>query len=170
MEMSTFNVDDGFLEAMLMAATTEQLFSIMRDEFVHSAAAVAQNSQGSVTDAIFDLLWKTYSDQRVLGVFELYLAARTDPELHRLLEPVVSEHFQAITAIARTLFPSGAENNPHFNNTVHAILLTMHGAALMANILPTDADGPKLERRLVQRLAQQELGEPALEAMTWKKH
>lgn len=154
---------------LLMAAATQQLFFGMREDFFRAAGMIAQQPEQSHTDAIYDLLWKTYSDPRVLGVFELYLAARTDPALKRLLEPVVSEHFQAITDFARVIFPDGAKNNPDFDDTVHAILLKLHGAALMATIMSAGPDRAALLRKLIQRLAQQELGALDLEVMAWKK-
>lgn len=146
---------------LLMAAATEHLFSTMRDDFSASLAEAPKDDDSTLF--VFDVLWQTYTDPRLQGVFELYLAARTDPDLHAVLEPVVSEHFDAIVAIARGIFPEVADT-PRFDDTVHAILLTMHGAALMAGMLPQGPHSPRLHRDFIRSLARQYLGAPTLEA------
>lgn len=152
---------------LLLAAATEHLFVTMREAFVPTLLQRAEQSPHALEQLCFDLLWENYSDPRIQGVFSLYIAARTEPDLHTLLEPIVSVHFDAILAMARMLYADGASQNPHFDDTVHAILLTLHGAALMTDMFPNDA--PNITRRIIERLALAELGKPSLEAFKWKK-
>lgn len=149
---------------LLMAAATERLFAAMREAFTATLQDALATPDDEPTLVVFDVLWQAYTDQRLQGVFELYLAARTDADLHAVLEPVVSAHFDAIVALARTLYPHAA-GMPHFDDTVHAVLLTMHGAALMVGMLPEGPHSPRIQRDLVLALARQHLGEPALEAL-----
>jgi len=154
---------------LLMGAATEHLFAAMREDFPEQLADAIRHSEEPAVSVGFDVLWQTYNDPRLKGVFELYLAARTDPALHDVLQPIVEQHFDALLVIARAVFPDGAKRNPRFDDAVLTILLAMHGAALMATVMPGNTSGPRLQKSLIERLAQDELGTPSLEVLSWKK-
>ena len=151
---------------LLLAAAVEQLLLSMREAFVPTLCARAAATDVALADLCFELIWENYADPRLQGVFALYLAARTDPEIHDLLEPVVSSHSQALLEMARMLYTDAATHNPLFDETIQAILLTLHGAALMADLLPQDA--PNMTKRILRQLAEHTLGVPNPEVLTWK--
>lgn len=145
------------VKTQLLAAATEALFEEMRGDFVEKLATLPADTD--LLAAGCDTLWTYYTDPRLLGVFELYLAARTDETLAEVLQPVVQAHFEAIVQIARLLFPQSAPT-PAFDATIHAVILVFQGAGLMTRAHPGTHD--LLQRDLVVRMVRRELGEPEI--------
>jgi hypothetical protein len=65
------------------------------------------------------------------AAFELYVAARTEPDLARGLAPVIAAHYGNLHSLARELFPS---TNPaqtlRFDAVVDLIIGAFQGVAL----------------------------------------
>jgi len=73
-------------KAELMTSALEHLFKRLSDEIL---AATAELPAGpSRIEAGVDLLWRAYSGTLSTAAVELWVAARTDPELRRTLLPV----------------------------------------------------------------------------------
>jgi hypothetical protein len=79
--------------------------------------------------AAIDLLWSLFETTRMHAAFELYVAARTDPELARSLKPVATEHHANLHALARDLFPEVGHLS-RFDALVDLIIAAFQGAAL----------------------------------------
>jgi AcrR family transcriptional regulator len=73
-------------KADLMAAAVEHLTLRLRAELASSLADVPGGARGVPT--AIDLLWKGYSGTLSTAVTELWVAARTDPELRAAIRPV----------------------------------------------------------------------------------
>jgi AcrR family transcriptional regulator len=114
-------------KAVLMSSAAAHLFAGMildyRRRFAHLPAG-----PGRLVTAI-DLLWSLFETPRMHAAFELYVAARTEPELARSLKPVADGHHQNLHALARDLFPA-AERAPRFDALVDLIIGAFQGAAL----------------------------------------
>jgi AcrR family transcriptional regulator len=130
----------------LFAAAAEHLFLELVDDYRAAFERMADASDR--VGAAVRLLWKTFTRPRLQVAFELYVAARTDAELHEALEPVLRAHRSNIRDQAAALFPEAAAAHPDFDGLVDLILDAMQGAALGRMVL---ADEAVLEREL-QRL------------------
>lgn len=99
-------------------------------------------------------LWRVFELPAMQGLFEVYLAARTDPELARVLEPPMRAHRERIHAEARGLLPELAEH-PGLTRGVDAAVWTMQGVALGV-FASEERRGPEL-LAFFERLAVHEL-------------
>lgn len=104
-------------------------------------------------------LWTVFTDPALYGVYELFLAARTDPVLQAALDPVLEAHAQTELELARRLFPEAAASRPDFDLLVPGLLTTLRGAAVGVAARPS-ADAPA-ELAVLVALARAELGLPA---------
>lgn len=98
-------------KAELMAAAVEHLTNRLRRELAASLDELPGG--GSGVAAAIDLLWRGYSGTLSTAVTELWVAARTDPELRAAIRPVdralgraTLEH---VTQVAGELPPERAE-------------------------------------------------------------
>src|SRR3954452_19247814 len=73
-------------KAELMTAALEHLFTRLADEI--AAATVELPAGTERIETGIDLLWRAYSGTLSTAAVELWVAARTDPELRRSLLPV----------------------------------------------------------------------------------
>ncbi|MEV6827830.1 TetR/AcrR family transcriptional regulator [Amycolatopsis sp. NPDC051102] len=98
-------------KAELMAAAVEHLTTKLRRQLAASLAELP--SGGSGVAAAIDLLWAGYSGTLSTAVTELWVAARTDPELRAAIRPVDRALGRAtleqVTQVAGELPPERAE-------------------------------------------------------------
>jgi len=115
-------------KASLMSAAVAYLF----DDLVRGYRAdFAELPAGEgVVERAFELLWQIYTGPRLTAAFELYMAARTDPELSEQLWPVVRRHRAALLEEARALLPSAARDNPAFDGFIDLLMCSMGGIVL----------------------------------------
>jgi AcrR family transcriptional regulator len=73
-------------KAELMAAAVEHLTNRLRAGLTRSVGELAEGTSG--VPAAIDLLWRGYSGTLATAVTELWVAARTDPELRAAMRPV----------------------------------------------------------------------------------
>ena len=148
-------------KAQLLAAATERILAELFDEF--SAALPGALAEGDLLRGALGALWAIYCDPRLAGVFELYLAARTDPALAEELQPVVGAHVARELDIARMLFPD-AVSRSDFEPMVMGLLSTIQGAAVAAAVVPTDVAQPAgrpAELLFIEALVRAQLGTPS---------
>jgi AcrR family transcriptional regulator len=79
--------------------------------------------------AVIEQLWATYERPDLLAALELYVAARTDPELAGALARFEPEHRARIHVVAARLFPEVADH-PSFAGTVDVVVDAVQGATL----------------------------------------
>jgi len=99
-----------------------------------------------------DVLWEVFNDPRLVGAYELFLAARTDPELSSALGPVLQAHAVREVELGRTLF-AGAADRPGFDATVLGLLATLQGAAVGAAARP---QASAIELEFIRDIARRE--------------
>lgn len=141
----------------LLGAANARVLDALFAEFL--AALPAALASGDLLTGGLRALWQVYTDARLAGVFELYLAARTDPALRDQVAPLMRAHAGRELAVARLLFPEAA-HRPDFDDVVIGLLSTLQGAAVVAHALPGEAG--VFELRFLAELARKELGEPVL--------
>jgi AcrR family transcriptional regulator len=122
---------------LLLATATQEVFVELRASFVEQVLARVEPGREMAVGV--EVLWEIYTDPRLHGVFEMYLATRTDAALRHALEPVVDEHFAAIQSLAGRLFPASA-GTPQFEHLVGSLMLTLQGAAMMVGLAPGGVD------------------------------
>lgn len=116
-------------KAALMAATAAHLFAAL---VAHYRREYARLPSGSTRlAASIDLLWALFETPRMHAAFELYVAARTEPDLAKALGPVADAHYENLHALARELFPTvDAAGAARFDALVDLIIGAFQGVAL----------------------------------------
>ena len=114
-------------KAALMSAAAAYLFAGLVTDYRRQFARLP--SGDARFPAAIDLLWSLFETTRMHAAFELYVAARTDPELARNLRSVAAEHHRNLHALARDLFPD-VGHIPRFDALVDLVIAAFQGAAL----------------------------------------
>jgi AcrR family transcriptional regulator len=114
--------------AQLIGAAVQHVFRGLTEDYRAGFAAIAPSDDR--VGAAVDLLWSMFLQPRHLAALDLYLAARTDPELRAALAPVAAQHRENVLALAREYFPTAAARGERFTALLDLILDTMLGMAL----------------------------------------
>jgi AcrR family transcriptional regulator len=114
-------------KAELLGAAVEHLFLGLRVSFESAiqAALRADLDRAERFAESFRLLWSRFEDPRHAAVLELFLLARSDPELRARLREVTARHHAHMQRRARVYFP---EAGPEVELLVPAILESIHAA------------------------------------------
>jgi AcrR family transcriptional regulator len=86
-------------------------------------------------DAVLDMLWASHSGPLFKAALELWVAARTDPELRASLVEVERELVDTVWSAASEVFADYAQK-PGFDDKLEFALSTMRGLALLELIAP----------------------------------
>lgn len=132
----------------LLAAAVEDILG----RFVVRFHREVGKATGDPIHAACAVLWRIFREPAMRGVFEVYVAARTDEELAARLAPILARHREAILREARELFPSKAPA-ADFEAAVDAVVYAMQGAAI--GLFAPDDDCDHLA--FLERLARREL-------------
>ncbi len=137
--------------AALVAAALEHLFERLRLEYQGAFTELGTASPA----AAVDLLWSMFEQPHFAAVLELDIAARTDPELRRLLLDVSERHQQHVFRLAQRYFPALAQSG-RLDDLLQVILDAMTGMAMTNFVM---GRLPERERRLatLRRLAERAL-------------
>lgn len=121
-------------KASLLAATSEHLFAILRQDYERRFSELPP-ARRNMREGV-KLLWKSMTDPRLTAAFELYTAARTDPELQQALEPIVAAHIKRIRDLAHALMPAPADMaKEQFDAAVDLVVLSMQGLVIDEMVL-----------------------------------
>ncbi len=129
--------------AALVTAAIGHVFDRLTEDYRRAFAeldAERDSEPGALGDraaAAVDLLWSMYTAPRHEAVIELYVAARTDPELHASLVPVAKRHSDNVVGLAGEYFPEAARDE-RFAAALQLVLSAMLGMAVL-RILHGDA-------------------------------
>lgn len=137
----------------LMAATAAHLFEAVLADYrraLEDAGAAARDPIGAAVDALFAL----FEQPRLVAVFDLYAAARTDRLLRAALGPVMEQHTANVDALARELLPWAAGEPERLGVLVALAVSAAQGAAVSALAAPTDQRTAAM-RELVKRLGRE---------------
>lgn len=88
--------------------------------------------------AALDILWSTFSGPLFTAALELWMAARTDPELAEALVPAEREIGRGARQTARELCRAG-DASPEFERAVELAANAMRGIALQQLLNPSPA-------------------------------
>jgi AcrR family transcriptional regulator len=127
-------------KAELVSAAAEHLFASLVADYRAAFAARARDTDRAA--AAVELLWSIFQQPRLAAAFELYLAARTDPDLSARLAPVASTHADNLRREARALFPEAARRHPDFEPLIDLVVGALQGEAMA----PTLGDPLRAER------------------------
>lgn len=136
-------------KAGLLAAAVEHLFPRLISEYRSELDATPAPAGDRVAQAI-ERLWSIYQRPELLAAIELYVAARTDPELASALSTVDPPHRRHLHRVARELFPDVAATHPDFDAIIELILNAVQGAAVGGVALPANPDHRQMLALLVQ--------------------
>jgi AcrR family transcriptional regulator len=141
----------------LVSAAVQHLFAALRSEY--DAAFLHLPPGADRVGAAIDLLWEIFQDERLSAVLELYVAARTDPELRAEIAPVAAAHHAHVLRLAASYFPQLAAEGDAQEDAIDLVLDVLQGMAVRRLI---HADDPSLERTLarVKTLAAAALAAP----------
>lgn len=114
-------------KAALMSGAAAHLFAGLVADYRKRFSRLPEGA-GRLGAAI-DLLWSLFQTPRMHAAFELYVAARTEPDLARSLKPVADHHHRNLHALARDLFPTAGRTRD-FEALVDLIISAFQGAAL----------------------------------------
>ncbi len=93
-------------KAQLLATAVEDLFDRRRAEFLAALAVI--DPAADRLDAAIDLLWSMFQGPAFVAWSELWMAARTDPELAASVV-AVERRFTAESRMFTVIFPPGPE-------------------------------------------------------------
>ena len=99
--------------------------------------------EGSGWDAAVDLVWRDLQSPAFLAVLELWVAARTDPDLRSALVPVERTVFEAVHRAVTTLV---ADTDPRVPTVVQFTIDLLTGSA-MTTLLGDDGSQQLLVER-----------------------
>jgi AcrR family transcriptional regulator len=102
------------------------------------------------TEALLDKVWAMHTSRLFAASMELFVAARTDPELRSRLVEVERDVSQTISAGLVGLFPDRAGDRA-FRESIDADLAAMRGLAILGFVYP-DKEIDKRWRALRRRL------------------
>lgn len=80
-------------------------------------------------ESTLSALWQFFDTPELLAVFDLHIAARTDTEFKKALEPFERTHRLKIKAASERIFPELAAN-PQFHAAIEIILMAVQGASI----------------------------------------
>lgn len=93
-----------------------------------------------------DTMWATYSQPYFWASIELWVAARTKPELREALRPAEHETGEMVRAFTDTFFGSELSGHPDYPKVRELLNTSMRGVALTYAFEPRDADcDPQLD-------------------------
>ncbi|HEY8515965.1 MAG TPA: TetR/AcrR family transcriptional regulator [Candidatus Binatia bacterium] len=138
--------------AQLIGAAVQHVFQGLTDAYREGFAAIPPDADR--VEAAVDLLWKMFLQPRHLAALDLYLAARTDPELRAALAPVAARHRENVMKLAREYFPEAAKHGARFTVLLDLILDAMLGMAV-ARGLYGEREGDRAVLAELRRLARE---------------
>ena len=114
-------------KAALVSAAVERLYDQLIDAYQDVLTQMDPDTE--LVDACVDALWELFQTPRLLAVYDLHIAARTDPVLREVVGPMERAHRAKIWDLAALIFPD-AKDMPHFVGGIEVIINSVQGAAV----------------------------------------
>jgi AcrR family transcriptional regulator len=127
-------------KSQLVAEAVRHLARRRAAELLAEAASLPTRGQRRV-EAVLDLLWRSHAGPLFAASVEMFVAARTDPDLRERLGELEREVTGTISAALENVFGDQARDRA-FRELVETSLASMRGLALLQFI-----DGRDVERR-----------------------
>jgi len=142
--------------ASLISAAVQHLFAQLTDRYERAFTRVPAGAER--IGAAVDLLWEIFQDARLTAVLELYVAARTDEELHRELVPITERHHEKVLRLARGYFPDTALDDDAFAALLDVVLDALQGLAVR-RLVTSDPKTLRITVELVKEIARRAINE-----------
>lgn len=136
-------------KAELVAEAVRHLAGKRAEEFLETQPTLPQNQEKRIS-LILDLLWEVHTSPLFEASQELWVAARTDPELRAALVTVERDVAQSVASVGPTLFPDLADK-PGFQTDVEIAIAAIRGLAML-RFVNDPADMDRRWRRAKKRL------------------
>ena len=136
-------------KARLLAAAVEHFYRTIALRYADAIREMGPRGQAFSTG--FDLLWKTYLDPTTSALLEIFVAARTDPELQSALRDVASQQHRETRLQANTLFPDLATREA--DGLLECLQATMLGLSLRRTVFgesPSEGKALGVMQRMVE--------------------
>ena len=114
-------------KSALVSAAVAVLYDQLIDAYREAIQHIDPNTD--LVDAAIDTLWQLFQTPRLLAVYELHIAARTDSELREVVAPMEQAHRAKIRELAGLIFPD-AQQTPQFLPGIEVIINCVQGAAV----------------------------------------
>ncbi|SEL37140.1 transcriptional regulator, TetR family [Stigmatella aurantiaca] len=134
-------------KAELLVAAVEHLFPRLIQDYLAGYAGLPGGRDR--IGAAVEMLWAVFERPEMLAAVELYVAARTEPELQAALATVEGPHRDNLLRVARGLFPEAAEY-PDFEAVVELVIDAVQGGAIARVARPHHPALPRMRQVLVR--------------------
>ncbi len=122
-------------KAELLEATVGHVIDRLLFSFI--AALEELGPEERTVEGLLGLLWDQISDPRLGAVYEMYTAARTDPEIQAAIEPAIRQHLDALhTIMFEVLGDQFGVPNERVMSVANLVIFTMQGLALYLSAVP----------------------------------
>ena len=128
-------------KAELVSQAVRHLAGKRVEEFLQTMPQLPRNEEKRIS-RILDLIWEIHTSPLFDASLELWVAARTDPELQAGLSAVERDVSQTVASVGPSLFPELAAR-PNFQADIDAAMAAIRGLALMRFV----DDSENVERR-----------------------
>jgi len=142
--------------ASLISAAVQHLFAQLTERYERGFTRVPAGAER--IGAAVDLLWEIFQDARLTAVLELYVAARTDEELHRELVPIAERHHEKVLRLARGYFPDASLDGQAFAALLDVVLDALQGLAVR-RLVTSDPKTLRISVELVKEIARRAISE-----------
>ena len=116
-------------KAQLVSEAVRHLAARRVEEFLQAAPRLPSSEERRAA-WILDRLWEVHTSPLFEAALELWVAARTDPELRASLTAVERDVATAVTSTGPDLFPE-LSKRPDFKTDVNAAMAAIRGLALL---------------------------------------
>jgi len=143
----------------LLGATVTHLFAGLVQQFKDDFEAASDDDTGRLERGL-QLLWEAFERPSHLAVVELYVLARTDPEVAAQVLPAAAAHRQIIFELARLYFPDLCQD-PRFRPGLSAVLDAMMGMTVMGCVTVCEDVDPDSQLKFLNQMFLALLQQPA---------
>ncbi|SEU37618.1 TetR/AcrR family transcriptional regulator [Stigmatella erecta] len=134
-------------KAELLVAAVQHLFPRLIQDYLAGYAGLPGGRDR--IGAAVEMLWAVFERPEMLAAIELYVAARTEPELQAALATVEGPHRDNLLRVARGLFPEAAEH-ADFEAVVELVIDAVQGGAIARVARPHHPALPRMRQVLVR--------------------
>ena len=146
-------------KAELVLAAVAHLAARSGEELRKRAALLARREAPHRIEPLLDLIWESFSGPLFAAALELWVAARTDPELHRRVYELERAVGRAMAELWEELGGAGLATRPRFEQLLELTLHMVRGMAVQKILRRDDNARRRLFRtwkELVRQLLEQE--------------
>jgi AcrR family transcriptional regulator len=135
-------------KAALVSEAVRHLAARRTAEMLPELMKISGKPEKERLEQVLDLLWTSHSGELFQAALELWVAARTDPELRKHLEAVERDVITSVWSNAGVVFGEEVASRPGFVEDLETALAAMRGLALLRSF--TGESARDLDRRWIQ--------------------